>query len=1148
MSNDVFEQSMIEFAPDRSTAGFRLHTCEIYNWGTFHGRVCRISPGGRTALLTGANGAGKSTLADAILTLFIDSRKRNYNQASAGGGDRKPRKERTERDYILGTHSEKHDADYGVGRPEQLRKAGESVSILLARFHNETFNTHVTLAQVLWVTPGGKIDRAFVVAKQALSIAGDLNPESLGGPSEVRQRLRERGLEPLDTFSEYSRRFHEALFLDLAKSPMDIFNQAICIKDISDLTSFIRQYMLDDGGAARKLAELRANFEELRTIYERIERETRRLKDLNAIRDHHREVLTWQESLQHWGLVREAAALFFAEKESELRTEQGNQWSLERTRAENEKMRDDAEAGKQAQTAKDLEFAIQSSDAGRRLQEIDKDIEAGEAKVSERKPRHERFHAALRQWRPHASVTNEREFESLTRAAREELPKMQEESEEIAARIQEQSQSILDNEKQQELVNTEIRHLLASKGNIPKENADIRRRLAEALRVELKTFPFVGELVQVRETEAAWAGAIERLARSFGLSILIPEKWRAAVDTHVHQTHQRGLIVYHAVPPAKGSPPPSPSPGSAASKLEVHPDANPFAGWLQRELNHRFDHECHAEPGEAFHRARKALTRQGLIKQAGAERRKDDRHGLNDPSRHILGWDNAAKVNALESKQQELRAAEAKLRKGLEESKSAEKALRGRIKGLEDCQMIASRWVEMDFATPAAHVEALRREAAEIRRGSERLNALKNRLKEAKQQEAAARKRAESAAERIGELKSRIQENTERLAQCSTIIDAANSRDDGGKAFRERFAAIRELLGIPVTATSALAAARDSVNESIREKESEARGKHATAMEKTKSAMQAFVSQVRTEDPRMHDELHNEDLKLHGYHVRFFEPFDAIRHRIETEDLPKNQSRFERLLQNNLIEDVANFDGLLTNHADTIKRRIDELNRHLREVDFDRLRHTYIQLVPARNSDSGQKHFRNLRQYALEDSAQGGDADEDRRDSFKRVKSLIDELAKDERWTQRVIDVRNWFDFRADEFFRKGDEYRQSYTGASGKSGGEKNRLASTILATSIAYQYGISVDDERQSDTFRLVVVDEMFSKTDDEFSTYLLDLFKQFHLQLIIIQPLDSKIHLVEKYVERYHIVTRPEVVSNIKDLTVHEYRAAMKELATS
>ena len=64
------------------------------------------------------------------------------------------------------------------------------------------------------------------------------------------------------------------------------------------------------------------------------------------------------------------------------------------------------------------------------------------------------------------------------------------------------------------------------------------------------------------------------------------------------------------------------------------------------------------------------------------------------------------------------------------------------------------------------------------------------------------------------------------------------------------------------------------------------------------------------------------------------------------------------------------------------------------------------------------------------------------------------------------------------------------------------------------------------------------MFSKTDDEFSQFLLDLFKEFHLQLLIVQPLDAKIHVVQKYVERYHVVERRDGVSFVGDLSVREY----------
>ena len=40
------------------------------------------------------------------------------------------------------------------------------------------------------------------------------------------------------------------------------------------------------------------------------------------------------------------------------------------------------------------------------------------------------------------------------------------------------------------------------------------------------------------------------------------------------------------------------------------------------------------------------------------------------------------------------------------------------------------------------------------------------------------------------------------------------------------------------------------------------------------------------------------------------------------------------------------------------------------------------------------------------------------------------------------------------------------------------------------------------------------------------------------MIVQPLDAKIHVVQKYVERYHIVERRDGLSFVGDLSVLEY----------
>ena len=51
--------------------GHRLQYMELLNWGTFNGKIWRITPEGENSLLTGAVGSGKSTVVDALTSLLV---------------------------------------------------------------------------------------------------------------------------------------------------------------------------------------------------------------------------------------------------------------------------------------------------------------------------------------------------------------------------------------------------------------------------------------------------------------------------------------------------------------------------------------------------------------------------------------------------------------------------------------------------------------------------------------------------------------------------------------------------------------------------------------------------------------------------------------------------------------------------------------------------------------------------------------------------------------------------------------------------------------------------------------------------------------------------------------------------------------------
>jgi uncharacterized protein YPO0396 len=160
--------------------------------------------------------------------------------------------------------------------------------------------------------------------------------------------------------------------------------------------------------------------------------------------------------------------------------------------------------------------------------------------------------------------------------------------------------------------------------------------------------------------------------------------------------------------------------------------------------------------------------------------------------------------------------------------------------------------------------------------------------------------------------------------------------------------------------------------------------------------------------------------------------------------------------------------------------------------------------------------------------------------SFQRIRALIERFEQEERWTNKVSDVRYWLDFAAEERYREDDKEKNFYSDSSGKSGGQKAKLAYTILASAIAYQYGLDQEEQRAR-TFRFVVVDEAFSKSDEDNARYAMNLFKQLKLQLLVVTPLD-KTHVVEPYIEACHFVnnTADENDSRVTNLTIREYHA--------
>ncbi|MEL6526892.1 MAG: SbcC/MukB-like Walker B domain-containing protein, partial [Chloroflexota bacterium] len=233
------------------------------------------------------------------------------------------------------------------------------------------------------------------------------------------------------------------------------------------------------------------------------------------------------------------------------------------------------------------------------------------------------------------------------------------------------------------------------------------------------------------------------------------------------------------------------------------------------------------------------------------------------------------------------------------------------------------------------------------------------------------------------------------------------------------------------------------------------------------------------------------------------------------------------------------------NRVNEYQKRIDNLNESLKEIEYTS--ETYIQLTYVRTKDQQIRAF----EVELANCFPNVNRDGDRANevAYLRIRDLLNRLDEETYWARKVTDVRNWLDFAADERRKSDDSQQERYEGASGKSGGQKAKLAYTIMASAIAYQYGIFEHNRKDSKTFRFVVVDEVFSKSDESNSRFAMDLFRELGLQVLVVTPSD-KIHIVEPYIGICHWVKNNDEGNNsrVMDITIEQLREQRAQIGAA
>lgn len=1101
--------------------GFRLYRLEIFNWGTFDEYIWKFEPRGDTTLLTGDVGSGKSTIIDALTTLLISPRKITYNKAADASA-----KERTTKSYVHGYYGQKSTYE-GRGKPEALRDKGHSV--ILAVFKDEGLGKTLTLAQFFLIkNPNESPSRFFVVADKELSIAKDFTRFD-SEVSVLKKRLKQQGVGVFNNYSGYFEAFRKR-FGGIKEQALDLFQQTISMKKVEALTDFVRSSMLEKPNIDECVRKLILHYSDLNSAHEAILKAKEQERILIPIYNNGIKYTMLNSELDELNQSFDALSTWFARElvsvfEKEIdRLEKEFEHVAEQLNFEVDKQK----AGSELIT--DLKIEISNS-GGSTLQKLKTDLKNKQIVKEYREKALSRYIDNSEKAELPVPDTIEI-FRQNKQLLNEKQEKLKCEEEKIHKRIHDNSKDLDNTKAQINTIKTELDSLRSRKTNIPELFISLRKRICENTNIGESEIPFAGELLQVKDDELAWEGAIERLLNSFSLSLLVPIKHYHTISKWVEQNHLGKKLVYYRVDPRGKKQSNLPiDPMAVAKKLDIKEDS-PLKEWLLRHINQRYAHIC-CEHMRDFREAKQAITKNGQIKSY-MYHEKDDRKNVSDRKLYVLGFSNEKKIGLLEETLRKLEDEERELTTQVKRSRQEREEVSAKINALDSLTKFKD-FSEIDVNTINGEISEIGNQINTLERSNNKLRDLKKRLKWAEEENAKQEDVVEKIKkdkiileDKLSKLQNRQRENTKLLDKDYDLVPEAVYKlldNESMNVLGEKDITIEN---------------KDQLRHGFLKHLRNIHGAKQKECEKLSGLIVGGIATYKEKYPQETTEIDKS--------IESLKECTKIFEKLQKDDLPRFEERFKNMLHNNTLQNIAIFQSDLKNEENKIKDRISDINASLHSIDYNDGR--YIRLKCTNVNDSEINEFRQNLKACTEGGLTGSD-EAFSEIKFNLIKKIIERLngregysESDKRWMKKVTDVRNWFTFSASECFRETDEEYEHYTDSGGKSGGQKEKLAYTILAAGLLYNFGSGRSYDNET-SLRFVAIDEAFLKSSDDSARFGLELFKLMKFQLIIVTPL-LKIPTITPFISHIGFVAHNDIThkSEIGNISIDEYNEKIEK----
>lgn len=1050
----------------------RLNELSVFNWGSFHGlHTAKIDIGG--TLVTGDNGAGKTTFIDGLMALLLPVGRATFNVAAAQGD----RSDRTLLSYMRGNFGSAHDGS----KTKVKSKREQAVITGLRAYYLADDGSKITLAALFLASPSvttsGEIKRHYVIANRDLQLKELLEHVKDGDIRTLKHWLKNDSSIAYsnDNFTDYQALYRKWLYMDNKNAPA-LLSRALGLKKIDDLTSLIRELVLEPSQIKEEARKVVSEFNDLVATHEQLTDARKQQQHLSKLPELKNTLNKINQTLTELTQDKNSLAAFFGELNYQYWEQklQLLQQTLNELQQHIEQLN---QQEFESQQQVDTYHADYINAGGDRIDILQQQLAQAKNELDRVTKQSSSYQQNVKELGLSELLTQS-QFDNNQQQATEKLNTLEYDTKTAQDEFGEASATLSNLQVEYKHIQQQISVI----ENRPDSNIDmkfqqLRDEMIAALDLTLEQCRFIGELVDVNEQQRTWQGAIERALGGLKTTLIVPIDIFSLVTRWLNTRHT-GLHVRVQVVPEIYKP--------DHNMIEFKPQGylrkliwreHPYRDWLKKYLS-RFDLTC-VDSTEQLDKTPFSITQAGLIHLEKGRFEKKDQSKIDDKRAWQLGFSNKSRLAILQHDSSELSRAIREHENYLSTKRQTLDLINQQSRLWQKLQDYC--WQDIDVPHWQNLTTTLGQSLTTMLQNGSDLDKAKQLWDKAKNALVQLREQQKQLNRQEGSLKTQIDDVNKKIQQAKNDIALG----------------IDEVVKIRLNQRIGYYTYNDLENIINKRNEYQSQlddliTKHNKENNKIREIMIGTMSSFRQ----------HWNIIANDWTVDILGAQDYLNYLnyLEREGLPQLVERFKERLTKHATQSLARIHQRLDSERDEILERIQIINDVLKRTEFRA--GTYLKL------NSKLEYYPHVVQFVkLLSKTLSLSTSDDHELRFTTLQEVVEILAKASNnntantlESLRLLEPRYQMSFFAEELDIETQEIIDVLESSSGKSGGEKESFAGTIVAASLAYAL---TPDGHDRPVYSTVFLDEAFSNTAEAVSRRVLRVFKALNIHVNLITP---------------------------------------------